>query len=100
MDTVEVVQKFPDIVLMEYIAQDTNKYAQHRTEKVSCPSHFAPESENDRMLVDEMYVVLALFILIGILQTPTQRLYYSMYCLLFRPFFSEMLPLERLELTV
>jgi hypothetical protein len=50
--------------------------------------------------VDEMYVVLAIFMLIGILQKPTQRSYYSKNCLLFTPFFSETLSLERLELIV
>jgi hypothetical protein len=47
--------------------------------------------------VDEMYVVLALIMLTGIVQKPTLRLYYAKNRLLFTPFFSETLPLERLE---
>jgi hypothetical protein len=43
--------------------------------------------------VEEMYVVLAVFMLIGIVQKPTCSSYYSKNCLLFIPFI-----LERLEL--
>jgi hypothetical protein len=39
--------------------------------------------------VDEMYIVSAFFMLMGILQKPTQRSYYSKNRLLFTPFFSE-----------
>jgi hypothetical protein len=46
-----------------------------------------------------MCAVLALFMLVGLLQKPTQMSYYSKNHLLFTPFFSETLPLERLELT-
>jgi hypothetical protein len=50
--------------------------------------------------VEEMYIVLALFMLMGILHKPTQRLYYCKNHLLLAPFFPETLPLEKLEFIV
>jgi hypothetical protein len=50
--------------------------------------------------VDEMYMVLALFMLMGIVQKPTLRSYYAKNRLLFTPFSSEMFPLERLEVVM
>jgi hypothetical protein len=47
-----------------------------------------------------MYVVLALFMLIGIVQKPTLRSYYAKNRLQFTPYFPETLLLERLELII
>lgn len=49
---------------------------------------------------NEMYVVLAFFMLMAVLKQPTQRSYYSKICRLFIPFFSKTLPLDSLESTV
>jgi hypothetical protein len=50
--------------------------------------------------VHEMHVVLALFMLMEIVQKPTQRSYYSKKHLLFTSFLPETLSLERLELII
>jgi hypothetical protein len=50
--------------------------------------------------VDEMYVVLALFMLIDIVQKPTLRSYYAKNSLLFTSYFPKTLPLERFELII
>jgi hypothetical protein len=52
------------------------------------------------MTVDEMYVVLALFKLMGIVQKPTQGSYCSKNHLLYTAFFPETLSLDRLELII
>jgi hypothetical protein len=51
------------------------------------------------MALDEIYAVLPLFMLMGILQKPTQRSTYSNNCLLYTLSFPETLSLEGLELT-
>jgi hypothetical protein len=48
-------------------------------------------------MVDEMYIVLGLFMLMKILEKPAHRSYYSTNLL---TSFSEMLPLEKLRFTI
>jgi hypothetical protein len=53
----------------------------------------------ENVTVEEMYVVLAMFILMGIVQKPTHRSYYSNNCLLFIPFFLERQELIQISFT-
>jgi len=46
---------------------------------------------------DEMYVVLALFMLMGIIQKPTLRLYFSKNCILATPIFGSVISMDRFE---
>jgi len=46
---------------------------------------------------DEMYVVLALFMLMGIIQKPTLRSYFSKHCILATPIFGSVISMDRLE---
>ena len=49
------------------------------------------------MTKDEMYVVLALFMLTGIIQKPTLRSYFSKNCILVTPIFGSIIAMDRFE---
>jgi hypothetical protein len=76
LDVVEVFEKFFDTVLMQHITEGTNRYAQQKIAKNVTPSTFCSRIRKwQDVTVDEMFLVLALFMLMGILQKPIQRLY-------------------------
>jgi hypothetical protein len=52
------------------------------------------------IMVDEMYILLALFMLLKILEKPTHRSYYSKNLLTFTPSCSGMLPLTKPKLII
>jgi hypothetical protein len=73
--------------LVELIVHETNTYA---AQKIQARS-FIPLRSRMRdctpVTTDEMYVVLAFFMLIGIIQKPTLRLYFSKETSSFNPIF-------------
>jgi hypothetical protein len=73
MGIVEMLQKCLDIVLMQHTVKDTNKYARQQAKIVTPFTFFSRIRKWQDATVDEMYVVLALFMLMGILQKPTQK---------------------------
>jgi hypothetical protein len=86
---------------MQHIVEETNRYAQQQIAKSVTPFTFHSRIRKwQDVTVDEMCAVLALFMVMGILQKPTQSSYYSQNRLLFTSFFSETLPPGRLELIV
>jgi hypothetical protein len=90
-----------DIALVQLIVDETNKYAQQEILKSIQPLTFPSRIRMwEDVTVDEMYVVLALFMLIRIVQKPTLRSYYAKNHLLFTPYFPETLLLQRLELII
>ncbi|XP_023703521.1 piggyBac transposable element-derived protein 4-like [Cryptotermes secundus] len=98
LDVVGSFEKIFDIAIVQLIVDETNRYAQQEIAKSVRPLTFRSRLWKwEDVTVDEMYVVLALIMLTGIVQKPTLRSYYSKNRLLFTPFFSETLPLERLE---
>ena len=68
---------FFDDELVELIVRETNTYAAQKIQAIS----FIPLRSRMRdwkpVTKDEMYVVLALFMLMGIIQKPTLRSYFS-----------------------
>jgi uncharacterized membrane protein len=67
-----------DIALVQLIIDETNKYAQQEISKSIKSLTFCSRIRmSEDVTVDEMYVVLALFMLIGIVQKPTLRSYYG-----------------------
>lgn len=84
---------------MQLTVNKTNKHAQRESSKTSGPFTFCSKIRKwENVTVDEMYVVLAMFILKGTVQKLTLRSRYSKNCLLFTPFFLKNLPLKRLKL--
>jgi hypothetical protein len=95
---VDVFEKLFDLSLVQHIVEKTNKCAQQEIAKRVAPFTFCSRIRKWKdVTVDEMYVVLALFMLMEIVQKPTQRSYYSKNHLRFTSFLPETLSLERLE---
>jgi hypothetical protein len=98
---VDVFEKLFDLSLVQDIVEETNKCAQQQIDKCAAPFTFCSRIRKGKdVTVDEMYFVLALFMLMEIVEKPTQRSYYSKNCLLFTSFLPETLSLERLELII
>jgi hypothetical protein len=69
MDVIKVFQKFFGIVLTQHTAEQTKKYAQRWTAKSVTPFTFQSMIRKwHNVTVGKMYVVLALFMLMEILQ--------------------------------
>jgi hypothetical protein len=72
---------------MKQIANETNKYEQQEILKTSGPLTFCSRIRKwENVIVDEVYVVVAMFMLMGIVRKPTLRSCYSKNCLLFTVF--------------
>jgi len=68
---------FFDDKLVELIVYETNTYAAQKIQARSfIPLHSRMQDWKPVANKDEMYVVLALFMLMGIIQKPTLRLYF------------------------
>jgi hypothetical protein len=101
LDVVSVFENIFDIALVQLIVDETNKYAHQEISKSIKPLTFRSRIRKwEDVTVDELYVGLALFMLIGIMQKHTLRCYYAKNLLLFTPYFPKILPLERLELII
>ena len=86
-----------DDQLVELIVRETNTYA---TQKIQARGFVPLRSRmRDWKLVtkDEMYVVLALFMLMGIIQKPTLRSYFSKNYILVTPIFGSIISMDRFE---
>jgi hypothetical protein len=84
-------QKVSDLTLMQHTVKDTTKYTQQKSHLLSVGSGIRKWIY---VTVGEMYVVLALFIFMGILQEHTERCHYNKNCLLYSLFYLQTLPLE------
>jgi len=93
----KVFKMFFDDQLMELIVHETNT---HATQKIQARS-FIPLRSRMRdwkpITKDEMYVVLALFMLMGIIQKPTLRSYVSKNYILATPIFASTISMDRFE---
>jgi hypothetical protein len=85
---------------MQHIVDEINKHAQQKITSVMPFTFYSRIRKWQGVTVGKMYGISALFTLMRILQKPTQMSYYSKNCLIFTPFFSQAVPLERLEFTV
>jgi len=90
---------FFDDELMELIVRETNTYAAQKIQARSfIPLRSRMRDWKPVTNKDEMYVVLALFILMGIIQEPTLRSYFSKNCILATPIFGSIISMDRFEL--
>jgi len=93
----KVFKMFFDDELVELIVCETNTYA---TQKIQARS-FIPLHSRMRdwkpVTKDEMFVVLALFMLMGIIQKPTLRSYFSKNYILVTPIFGFIISMDRFE---
>jgi len=93
----KVFKMFLDDQLVELIARETNTYA---AQKIQARS-FIPLRSRMRdwkpVTKDEMYVVLALFMLMGIIQKPTLCSYFSKNYILATPIFGSIISMDRFE---
>jgi hypothetical protein len=64
---VDVFEKLFDLSLVQYIVEETNKYAQQQITKRTAPFAFSSRIRKWKdVTVDEMYVIIALFMLMEI----------------------------------
>jgi hypothetical protein len=97
LDVMSAFENIFHIALVQLIVDETNRYAQQEISKSMRPHTFCSRIWKwEDVMVYEMYMVLALFMLIGIIQKPTLRSFYTKNPLLFTPICSKTLPLERL----
>ena len=93
----KVFKTFFDDELVELIVHETNTYA---AQKIQARS-FIPLRSRIRdwkpVTKDEMYVLLALFMLMGIIQKPTLRSYFSKNCILATPIFGSIISMDQFE---
>ena len=93
----KVFKMFFDDELVELIVRETNTYA---AQKIQARS-FIPLRSRMRdwkpVTKDEMYVVLALFMLMGIIQKPTLSSYFSKNYILATPVFGSIISMDLFE---
>ena len=93
----KVFKMFFDDQLVELIVRETNTYA---TQKIQSRG-FIPLCSRMRdwkpVTKDEMYVVLALLMLMGIIQKLILRSYFSKNCILATPTFGSIISMDRFE---
>jgi hypothetical protein len=93
----KVFKMFFDEELMELIVRETNTYA---AQKIQARS-FIPLRSTMRdwkpITTDEIYVLLAIFMLMGIIQKPTLRSYFSKHVILATPIFGSIISRDRFE---
>ena len=89
---------FFDDELVELIVRETNTYAAQKIQARSfIPLRSRMRDWKPITNKDEMYVVLALFMLMGIIQKPTLRSYFSKNCILATPIFGSIISMDRFE---
>ncbi|XP_021932761.1 piggyBac transposable element-derived protein 4-like [Zootermopsis nevadensis] len=97
-ESVNVFKLFFTHELISLIVRETNRYAEQCINSRSLPIPFRSRMREWKPLSDdEMYVVLALFMLIGIVQKPTLRSYFSKNSLLATPVFGSVISMDRFE---
>ena len=93
----KVFKIFFEDELVELILRETNTYA---AQKIQARS-FIPLRSRMRdwkpVTKDKVYVVLALFMLMGIIQKPTPRSYFSKNYILATPIFGSIISMDRFE---
>lgn len=94
----DIFEYFFDRELLGKIAENTNLYAeQERAKRGFIFKRFSREWNWVPVTVEELYIVLGMMLLMGIVQKPSLRAYYSKNPLLDSPIFPATMSLERLE---
>jgi len=77
---------------------ETNIYAAQKIQaRSSIKLHSRMQDWKPLTNKDEMYVVLALFMLMGIIQKPKLRSYFSKNCILATPIFGSIISMDQFE---
>ena len=93
----KVFKMFFDDELMELIVRETNTYAAQKIQAISFIPFYSTMRDWKPVTKDELYDVLALFILMGIIQKPKLRSYFSKKCILATPIFGSIVSMDRFE---
>lgn len=93
----DAVSSFVDNSILDTIAYETNRYArkkelEKRKKKKKDKSHSTPWTETNR---DEIKVMLALIVLMGIIQLPEIRAYWKTDSKFDLPYFKDAMPRDR-----
>ena len=80
---------------MQQIAIETNIYAEDHTP--SGISRLSPQTQWEPVTVDELYIVFGLSLLMGIIQKPTLKSYFSTHHLISTPGFRDVMARNRFE---
>jgi hypothetical protein len=97
-NAVDIFEQFFDTDIVQKIVTETNYYAeQFKNSRGEIFSKRSKVKEWQHMTAEEIYVLLALFMLMGIVQRPSLRLYFSQNQLLAMPVFGSVILLDRFE---
>jgi len=97
----DIVQcfEFFDKEIIEQIVRETNRYAeQYKNARGNLFSFTSLLRSWTPVTESEIYTILGLFLLMGILQKPTARLYFSKRRVISTPGFADVISRERFEL--
>ena len=99
IDIVDSFELFFDKEIIHLIVLETNRYAQqYQNARGNLFSFRSPVRGWTPVTSNEIYTVLGLFLLMGIVQKPTVRSYFSKKKIISTPSFSEVISRERFEL--
>ena len=96
-DCAKVFKMFFDNELVELIVCETNTYTAQKIQARSFIPLHSRMRDWKPVTKDEMYVVLALFMLMGIIQKPTLRSYFSKNYILATPIFGFIISVDQFE---
>ena len=98
LNIISLFKLFFDLELISIIVRETNRYAEQYMKK--CGMLFSKRSrvwDWKPVSADDIYIVLAIFMLMGIVQKPTLRSYFSKNATIRTPIFSSIISLDRFE---
>jgi len=93
----KVFKMFFEGELVELIVRETNTYAAQKIQARSFIPLRSRMRDGQPITKDEMYVVLALFILMGIIQKATLLSYFKKIYILATPVFGSIISMDRFE---
>jgi len=93
----KMFKMFCDDQLVELIVRETNTYAAQKIQARSFISLRSRMRDWKPVTKDEMYVLLALFMLMGIIQKPTIHSYFSRNYILVTPIFGSIISMDQFE---
>ena len=93
----KVLKMFFDDQLVELIVHKTNTYAAQKIQARSFIPLYSRMWYWKPVIKDEMYVVLAFFMLMGIIQKPILHSYFSKNYILVTPIFGSIISMDRFE---
>jgi len=97
-NAVDIFEQFFDKYIVQKIVTETNRYAeQFKNSRGNIFSKRSRVNEWQPVTAEEIYVVLALFMLMGIVQKTSLRLYFSRNHLVATPVFGSVISLDRFE---